>query len=246
MLKLISVGSDPEVFLRNGNTLISSVGLFPGTKQNPFFITETESVQVDNVAIEFGIKPTLDPEEFIASLNICLDYAKMHLEMVSPGTTLDFSASGEFDDDQLQTREAKTFGCEPDFNAWNNGEMNTPPCSTGNIRSCGGHIHLGLETTERADVLRLIRLLDKNVGTYTTEICGDKRRQSLYGKAGAFRYKEYGVEYRTPSISWLKSEESIREVFARINKSIEEYNEGIDADVSVKNYIENGEFEFSR
>ena len=41
----------------------------------------------------------------------------------------------------------------------------------------------------------------------------DKLRREMYGKAGCYRPKPYGVEYRTLSNAWLKSEKLMRWVF---------------------------------
>ncbi len=37
----------------------------------------------------------------------------------------------------------------------------------------------------------------------------DTERRGMYGKAGAFRPKPYGVEYRTLSNAWLSNDERI-------------------------------------
>lgn len=241
--KKFKIGSDPEYFLQKNGRPISAVGLIPGTKKNPYRIGEHESVQLDNVALEFNVKPSDSPEEFIESLGVCHQWAYNHLNSIDPEIQLLAQASAEFDESELDTIQAKMFGCEPDLNAWEHGSVNCAPDSSGNLRSCGGHIHIGLEAEgdEPVDTLRFIRLMDKNVGIYTNSVCGDQRRRELYGKAGAFREKSYGVEYRTPSVSWLKTEESIREVFSLVEKTIEEYNAGEDAELYVKYVVEEGE-----
>ena len=38
-------------------------------------------------------------------------------------------------------------------------------------------------------------------------------RTRVYGSPGRFRAKPYGIEYRTPSNSWLKTKESVSYVF---------------------------------
>jgi nucleoside-diphosphate-sugar epimerase len=49
---------------------------------------------------------------------------------------------------------------------------------------------------------------------------GELRKQ-LYGKAGALRYKEYGVEYRTLSNFWIFKEELIRWVWRNTARALE-------------------------
>lgn len=236
-IHVVTIGSDPEMFLVRNGVPLSSIGIIPGSKKRPHKISDYESVQVDNVAIEFNLKPSRDHEEFIKSLQVCYDWSSKHLAAIDPSISLAMTASLEFPDDQLQSRGAKMFGCDPDFNAWESGIPNQAPARGSNLRSCGGHIHIGYMSTEIVDINRLVRLLDKNVGIYCAEICGDERRRTLYGKAGAYREKPYGVEYRTPSIAWLRSEESIKEVFERIQLSVNDYNVGEDADDSVRYFI---------
>lgn len=238
--KKFKIGSDPEYFLEKNGRPISAVGLIPGSKKSPFKIGEHESVQLDNVALEFNVKPSDTPEEFIESLGVCHEWAYNHFQSIDPTIQLLAQPSVEFEDSELDTIEAKRFGCDPDFNAWEGGSPNCSPNASTNLRSCGGHIHVGLslDGDDPIDVDRFIRLMDKNVGVYTTSVCGDERRRELYGKAGAYREKPYGVEYRTPSISWLKTEESIRKVFELVEQTIEEYNSGADADPMVRMEIE--------
>jgi hypothetical protein len=241
MIHLKAIGSDPEMFLFKNGSPVSAIGLAPGSKKNPFKISDHESVQVDNVAIEFNTKPTLSTKEFKESLNRCYEWMANHLSMVDKEIQVVPIASAMFPDSELKTRASKRFGCDPDFNAWT-GKANTPPSAPGNLRSCGGHIHLGLAVIGELDYMRLIRLMDKNVGTYTTAICGDQRRHDLYGKAGAYRLKPYGVEYRTPSISWVKDDESIEQVFYLTQLSVNEYNEGMDANPSIQEKINKFQF----
>lgn len=236
-ITLLKIGSDPEMFLVDAGAPLSSIGLIPGSKKRPFKISEHESVQVDNVAIEFNVKPSGSPEEFIESMNRCYAWAASHLAKIKPTISLAMVASMEFPEEQLKSRGAKMFGCDPDFNAWKHGFPNQAPERGGNLRSCGGHIHIGFLSDQEVDINRFVRLLDKNVGIYCAEVCGDERRRMLYGKAGAYREKPYGVEYRTPSIAWLRSEESIREVFTRVQVAINEYNIGEDAEYIVQELI---------
>lgn len=242
-IKLLAVGSDPEAFLFVNGKPMSAIGLVPGSKDSPYNISDHESVQVDNVAIEFNIKPTLDPDEFHESLVTCASWMNEHLSKINPLIQVRFTPSAEFDSSELTSRAARTFGCDPDFNAWTGMINPRPKADSPNLRSCGGHIHIGFDVPKGMDDARLIRLMDEHVGLYTAAICGDKRRMSLYGKAGAFRTKSYGVEYRTPSNTWLNDISYIREVFRRINLAIDAYNEGLDADFIVKDLIDRAEVE---
>jgi len=68
------------------------------------------------------------------------------------------------------------------------------------MRSAGGHIHV--ETSlDKAAVIRAMDLF-LGVPSLILDSKGGMRRQ-LYGKAGAYRPKSYGVEYRTLSNFWI-------------------------------------------
>ena len=214
----VRIGSDPETFLvdKQGN-YISSVGLIGGSKDKPMPIGNGCSVQEDNVTVEFNTPPTNNPDEFINAINFNLDWitkraAELNLSVV-------FTPSAEFDNEQLRTVAAQTFGCDPDFNAWNYGTPNPRPTSRNkNLRSAGGHIHI--EAPE-LDKFELTKAMDLFVGVPMLEFDTDARRRQLYGKAGAYRPKEYGIEYRTASNAWLQSDDTKRWAFEQSQKAVQ-------------------------
>jgi Phage phiEco32-like COOH.NH2 ligase-type 2 len=195
-----TLGADPELFLINPEgQYISSIGKIGGTKHFPASIGEGCAVQEDNVAVEFNIPPANTYKEFEASLL----YSMKRLEARATELKLSLAihASAEFLPDQLKSKEALEFGCEPDFNAWTMCMNPRPKASDKALRSCGGHVHVGT-TLHPIDV---IRAFDLFLGVPSTILDKDTRRRELYGKAGAYRPKHYGAEYRSLSNFWLKS-----------------------------------------
>lgn len=212
-------GADPELFLRNKATgqFISSIGLIGGSKDNPMPIGEGCAVQEDNVAVEFNIPPCKTADDFIRSIN----YNKTYLQGIADLFNLELciQPSAVFDDEQLANPAAQEFGCEPDFNAWAGGAQNPRPrAENPNLRSAGGHIHV--EVPEGLDILDVVKAMDLFVGCTMLEFDSDKDRRQLYGKAGAFRKKAYGVEYRTASNAWIASDERIRWAWEQTEKAI--------------------------
>lgn len=199
------LGCDPEAFLADVNGhLKASCGLIGGTKRHPQPIKalgDGFAVQEDNVAIEFNIPPAKSEREFTNSVQRVLKVlgdgvnSKLGFHIVNV-------ASASFPEEELQSKAAKEFGCDPDFNAWTGEQNPRPAASDKNLRSCGGHLHIGYDKS-KVDPRRVIQFMDMFVGVPSTLMDTDTTRRNLYGKHGAYREKKYGVEYRTPSNFWI-------------------------------------------
>ena len=215
------LGSDPELFLTNaGGKFISSIGLFGGTKDNPrpmqglpkgFFVQE------DNVAVEFNIPPAPNFARFSKSIQSALSW--IGEKAAANGLTLSMVPSATFDDDQLEDPRARVFGCDPDYNAWTLEPNPRPQSEFPNLRSCGGHLHVGIALPD-VKKIALIRWMDIFVGLWSLQKDPDNRRRELYGKAGAMRFKPYGVEYRTVSNFWLNSPEFMEGVYDGVDAAV--------------------------
>lgn len=221
-MQLIStIGADPETFLFDAvaNKYISSVGLIGGSKDVPRPIDEEgNAVQEDNVTVEFNTPPCKTAAEFKKHIKFNLDWIRTRAAEL--GLTVAIKPSARFDDDQLQTEAAQEFGCLPDYNAWTGGRQNPrPKAEDSNLRSCGGHIHIAND--HGLDILEIIKAMDLFVGCLMLEFDEDKGRRELYGKAGAFRKKSYGVEYRTASNAWIESDERIQWVWDQTDKALD-------------------------
>jgi hypothetical protein len=213
-------GCDPELFLKDVATgnFISSIGLIGGSKDFPMPIGEGCAVQEDNVAVEFNIPPASTAQAFVDSINFNLKYLRERAQ--SLGLELCIQPSAVFSDDQLMTPAAQEFGCEPDFNAWKDGEQNPRPKADNKaLRSAGGHIHIAVP--EGVNRIEVVKAMDLFVGCQMLEFDTDTDRRKLYGKAGAFRMKPYGVEYRTASNAWITSDERIRWAWDQTERAVD-------------------------
>lgn len=201
-----TIGADPEFFVARGGKPVSAHGLIPGNKKNPMKVNKG-AVQVDGMALEFNIDPAATQDEFVNNLDVVL---KTILGMV-PGYEMFDQPVAEFGRIyiQKQPEEAKMLGCEPDYNAYT-ADVNPRPDAETPFRTASGHIHIGW--TNGVDpydpghfeaCCTLSKMLDLRLGVPSLAWDKDKKRRQLYGQAGCFRPKPYGMEYRVLSNAWL-------------------------------------------
>lgn len=220
-------GCDPELFIKNDKGVyVSAEGLIPGTKTEPFKVP-FGAVQVDGMAAEFNIDAATDFAEF--NRNISKVMATL-TAMLPAGYSLDAVPSVVFDEETFKSSpdKAKELGCTPDFNAWT-GDINPPPHDPGNpyLRTASGHLHVGWTEGAQMDDIQhimncrdLVKQFDWYLGGWSVKVDTDPTRRSLYGKAGACRYKSYGVEYRVLSNFWVTTRERRLAVWNRMQMAI--------------------------
>lgn len=225
----ILLGCDPEVFVKKGGIFRSAHGLIVGDKKNPQKVSRG-AVQVDGMALEFNIDPVANQEDFCINVQSVLDTMK---QMV-PEYEVVATPVAHFDADYLnsQPKEALELGCEPDYNAWTQA-ANTRPDANRPMRTASGHVHVGWDEgqsiddpTHRNRCHMVAQNLDFFLGLASLEYDKDTLRREMYGKAGAIRYKSYGVEYRTLSNAWLNSEKLIKWVFRAAHAGVSAAMEG--------------------
>lgn len=220
-------GCDPELFVTDENGRpISAEGLIPGTKEEPYKV-KGGAIQVDGMAAEFNIDPVDTFEDFEGNIKTVLKELKGHLPKEYKLLPAPFVI---FDEEvwDKSPEKAKELGCSPDFNAWT-GEVNpVPNCPTNpRLRTASGHLHIGWsEEEDLSDVQHimncrdLVKQFDWYLGAWSLKSDPDPTRRLLYGKAGACRYKPYGVEYRVLSNFWLTSRERRIGVWNRMQQAI--------------------------
>lgn len=243
-IKEFLIGSDPELFIvdkSKDNKIISSIGLIPGVKGHaykPAELPEGFGLQIDNILAEFNIPPTCYKEDFIAHMMVMKDYIRDYVKSKNPNYDICCKASALVDEDQLQSDEAKLFGCSPDYNAWLGEQNPRPQGDTTNLRTTGCHFHIGYEGHDRDTSMELIRILDLFLGVPSILIDEDDRRRQLYGKAGCFRFTSYGVEYRVMSGYFINSPRLIGWCFDQILAAIEFLNNGDSVDEDAADIVD--------
>lgn len=221
----IRIGADPELAVKQNGKYVSGYGLIVGDKANPHKV-KNGAVQVDGMALEFNIDPASSPEEFITNI----DSVMAQLRSMVPDYELAADPVAKFGKEYMATQpeEALELGCDPDYNAYEEGAPNPRPDGDVDFRTMGGHVHIGW--TEGMDIadpghveacMMLARELDYYLGIPSLFWDSNDERRAMYGKPGAYRVKPYGVEYRSLSNAWIKDAKLMRFVFQQTKKAVE-------------------------
>ncbi|AXH71993.1 MAG: hypothetical protein [Podoviridae sp. ctbj_2] len=225
----ILVGCDPEVFVKQNDKFVSAHGLILGNKANPHPV-DKGAVQVDGMALEFNIDPANSREQFVGNIqtvfavlkSMCPEYEIVAVPVADFG--LDYINS--------QPAEARELGCDPDYDAVT-GAANEKPNMNLPFRTASGHVHIGwgsdfsVDDVDHDDRCRLVaRQMDFFLGLPSLFYDDDQRRREMYGNPGCYRRKVYGVEYRTLSNAWLKSEALMAWVYDSVQKGMHRLFDG--------------------
>ena len=225
------IGADPEFFVRQGGKYVSAYNMIAGTKEEPFPVMNG-AVQVDGNALEINITPAARSADFIYNLNTVMTQLK---GMISSDCTIEIVPAVKFDPEYMATlpAEALRLGCDPDFNAYEK-KTNPSPNAASNLRTAAGHIHVGwCQDVEKFSIehfdacCTLVKQLDFFLGLVSTILDPDTERKQMYGKAGAFRPKSYGVEYRVLSNFWMEDDKLKELVFNNTKMAFEWLTNGI-------------------
>lgn len=245
MIENYLIGSDIEVFLKQGDEIISAEGLIKGTKNTPFKLGRKGcSTSLDNISAEFTVNPTTNPEEMWADIQFCLSSIQKGLPA---GVTTAIQASAHLKRG-LDTPNAKLIGCEPDWCVYTREINIKPDISELDLRVSAGHIHIGTKVLKGNLELceKVIKALDVYIGLPSVLLDSDRERRALYGKAGCVRFPEHGVEYRTPSNFWASSLDLVRWMFQNVELAIDSVNNGVSFEEdeefiieAINNYDEN-------
>jgi len=216
--QILTVGHDAELFLYDeNNKAYPSIGLVGGSKECPREV-KGGAVQEDNVMAEINIEPATTSTQFIDRTNQVLE--SLSTITKSHGLHYKIMDFQKFEPEFLKSAQAKMFGCDPDYNVYTleQNVVDIKILHKENIRTAGGHVHVGLTNPNFHPLARssLVKGCDFYIGLPLTLLERKSQRKAFYGKAGSFRHKEYGIEYRTPSNIWLSNDETKKWIFNQI------------------------------
>lgn len=238
-----SIGSDPELFLeQTDGTFVNAFegiakGCLWGTKAAPEK-TAYGAIQVDGMAVEFNTMPTDNPSKFYDMINDGILDACIRFGKAVPSK----DSIKHFDKDWLLSQHpaAIELGCDPDYNAWRKGEPNPRPEVINPCRTAGGHVHIGWKDpsipivdvgSHIDECCAVVRHFDYVLGVWSIPLDDNgAARRSMYGTAGAFRPKDYGVEYRVLSNFWIFSRYASERIVVRSLAGMNAYADGLRLD----------------
>lgn len=211
---MFTFGSDPEFFLMKNNQLKSAIGILPD-KENKI-TNKNCSYYYDNVLVEMQINPSDSKYQTIHNFNTAIHSIAKELS----DYTLTLESANWFPDKELQTKESRIAGCNPEYCAYSLQQVLPPQeiIETTGFRTAGGHIHLGNHEifNDSLQTISLVRMLDLFLGIPSVLLDHDVNqiyRRKIYGHAGSHRLPEHGLEYRCLGNFWLKSPKLVELIY---------------------------------
>ena len=229
----MTIGTDPEILLRSNNGRpISAVGKVGGDKGEPFSLEEFSKknglpkcphyaegfgVLEDNVMVELNTPSfssfSKNPESSLYYFLDGMDYVKQTLNRwaLKNNLSLSYESDVVFSDKQLQSKQAKQFGCASDLNVYMGG-IKPPinPEELGNRRFLGGHVHFGFPDDRKEEAVVLCDII---LGILNPVYDPGSSRHQYYGQAGTYRNTSYGIEYRVPTNWWMSGSRNTHRFF---------------------------------
>jgi hypothetical protein len=203
----VNFGCDPELFFKQNGKIIGSEKV----------LSKNGLEQLSNV-VEDGIQVEIHPSstscrEILAG-NIRDIFYNIRRKIKDTDIELDFNSFVNIDIEEMESlsEKSKQFGCATSKNIYDkNAKIEVSDPSKYYFRSAGGHIHLGVDSGRVSvvhdNIVDIVKLLDIIVGNTCVLLDREKgniERRKNYGRAGEFRIKNYGLEYRTLSNFWLR------------------------------------------
>jgi len=231
---MFTVGTDTEFFLEKDGRLVSAIKLIKAGKREPMLLKSGGNVTHDNVAMEFATPVAQDEDSFVGAIRTTMMES---LAVLPEGIQINPRSSAEFPETELDSEEARLFGCDPDYDAWAL-MVNDPPteAATKPFRTVGGHLHVGYVEGSGNDFLKdpmgkveAVKAFDIVLGITMTILDHNEdavNRRKLYGKAGCHRPTDYGVEYRSLSNFWTFSPKLVRLVYTLASEAMSMMKDG--------------------
>jgi hypothetical protein len=204
------LGADPEFFFKNKKGEVVGSELVIPKK----WICEDGKLIRDGVAAEINPGAAQCRENLWRNVVDCMNTAKEFARTKECEIVFDTTVTLTQEQFDSLSPFSKQFGCVPSSNAY--GVNPIPEGAQDQLqRSAGGHIHIGYKNhteshnvvAQDTDINTIVKVLDIIAGNTCVlfdQYKGSTERRKTYGRAGEYREKYYGLEYRTLSNFWLR------------------------------------------
>jgi hypothetical protein len=214
------IGTDFEAFITDQeNRVVPADNIFP-SEEDSIKLGNGNEVFYDGMQAEVKVGPS-HCRGYVCD-NLVQVFRRLNKDAEDKNLKLLLEPAVEINQQVMEAAvdpKSRMFGCEPHLAVELGGlpEIIDVDAARHMRRYAGGHIHLGVinpdscfhsdlnETLLSAEGrLRTVKMLDIIVGNTLVMIerDQDRMRRELYGKAGTYREKPYGLEYRTPGNLW--------------------------------------------
>jgi hypothetical protein len=208
------------------------------------------SIIEDGVAFEFLIQPTRDYDDMFDSIQFGLAelsnlLSKYDHELsIQPTVNYEIERFLDKDDDYQM---CLIFGCDPDKDAiLKNYVCDVIDALRHPYRYFGGHFQIGcndprgrrLMQTHYEPFIKLCAIFIGNsvmARSNKTEL--EQIRAKLYGQPGRYRIQPWGIEYRTPSNSWITNRTTMAKMFRGAQVAFNLLQKPKEGKAVIKNYL---------
>jgi len=239
----MSCGADPEFFLKNEKNEIVSAKEVLKDKENLFGEGGKDAIKSnwanlipDGILAEINIDDTKCRANLGNGFSEAFNGIKNILEEKKLKICFDGVVLIKKPIFDKMNSESKEFGCVPSYNVYTKGISNIPVNSeTYRYRSAGGHLHLGLNISDfknwelyKDQIVMMLDYIVGNTFVLLDQNKKQKKRREVYGRAGEYRLKPYGIEYRTLSNYWLRDYKLMSLAFNLANLAVSLVENGVD------------------
>jgi hypothetical protein len=215
------------------------------------------SVMSDGAALEYTLLPSTSSKEFYDRYKTVQMMANQMLArfglsiFAKPAIAFNSNSYAEV---AMSTVFAAAFqfacrmGCDKDYSIYGKAWSEDIDASLVPYRFAGGHVHIFCPDFDMHDLFEpFTKMLDIFLGNlhiaFTPFPDLEAKRQEYYGRPGKIRFQHYpggkkGIEYRTPSVSFYESYETIALAFTAINRVIDLMDAPDDALNLISLYLE--------
>ena len=199
MRKNLIFGADPEFFAAKNGEIIPGTMLIPSTIDTGWGYITNDGIVLEINPFPGEIQRLLDNLMGLVDVAMRETGCELIFEPRYRVSEAIIELAGTYDTSALE------FGCSPDRNIYDDAMSARMDASKHPWRYAGGHIHIA---SGKMDPWLVISSLECELSddiNANSSIEEEYERRKYYGRAGCFRKKPYGAEWRTPSAAIFKS-----------------------------------------